>query len=74
MDALVLVLIDHGLAHFTNTHKYGIVRYFKVEVHARVPILGGRVAHCHCLCHCHCHSQLQTWFDGFSILGVLFGD
>ena len=66
LDALVLELVDDGLVHFTNTHIHGIVRHSKVELHAGVPVPGSQVA--------HCHSQLQTWFEGFSIRSVLFGD
>ena len=52
LDALVIVLIDEGLEHFTNTHRHGIARDSKVKLHAGVPVPGGQVA--------HCHSQLQA--------------
>ena len=44
--ALVLVLIDEGLgrlAHFTNTHRHGIVRDSKVIRHAGVPVPVGQL-------------------------------
>ena len=44
--ALLLVLIDEGLgrlAHFTNTHRHGIVRDSKVILLAGVPVPGGQL-------------------------------
>ena len=66
LGALVLELLDEGLAHCINTHRHGIVRHSKVELDDVVPVPGSQVA--------QCRSQLQTWCEGFSIRSVLFGD